>query len=132
MGFHAVDAAPVVVEGSNEAEHVSPLVWLDDNLRGAELYGDPAIEDLHHHTNQGHRVERQTGEIVDFDPVAPHQLVAFFRQLARQIDKTDLSGIYDQIAISLARLPLFQNGGRLVRFGEKKNICRQGVPLWLV
>ena len=83
MGFHAVNAAPVVVEGRNEAEHFSPLVGLDDYLGRAELYGDSAIENLHHHANQGHRVKRQASKIVDFDPVPPHQLMTFLCQFTR-------------------------------------------------
>lgn len=117
MRFHAVNAAPVVVESSDKAKQVAFVIGLDDDLWRAKLNGDATPKHLHHHANKGHRVERKTGKIIDFDPVAPHQLVAFLRQFAWQINEADLSCVNDKIAISLARFPLLQNGGRLVRFG---------------
>src|SRR3546814_19881400 len=95
---------------------------LKRDMRRAKFDGDTLAEQFDHKPHQRHRVHRQTGEIVNLDPVAASQLEALLRELARQIQKTDLARLDDNVARRLALRALLGKRRRQIGFRQKQYI----------
>src|SRR3546814_5975753 len=73
VGLHAVDAPPMTIKRGKQADRFS-VARLKRDTRRAKFDGDTLAEQFDHKPHQRHRVHRQTGEIVNLDPVAASQL----------------------------------------------------------